>query len=161
MTRHSCPRTAAYRRSSTRAAMAVGWALLAAVGVAGLASTNPVAAQGVGPGPGRVPTVEGVSAAAPPAPVVAQPVPPATVVTATSPTAVTYHSSPYGMGNPDRRAAVAVRAAMAQIGLPYEWGGDGPASGDAGFDCSGLHGRVVQGPDDGRGSRARRLRARG
>ena len=27
---------------------------------------------------------------------------------------------------------------MAQIGLPYVWGGDGPTNGDAGFDCSGL-----------------------
>ncbi len=39
---------------------------------------------------------------------------------------------------PDDRAAVAVDAALAQIGLPYVWGGDGPAAGDAGFDCSGL-----------------------
>ncbi|MFB9382178.1 NlpC/P60 family protein [Pseudonocardia petroleophila] len=35
-------------------------------------------------------------------------------------------------------AAVAVDAALAQLGLPYEWGGDGPAAGDTGFDCSGL-----------------------
>jgi hypothetical protein len=39
---------------------------------------------------------------------------------------------------PDARAAVALRAAMAQLGLPYQWGGDGPTAGDAGFDCSGL-----------------------
>jgi cell wall-associated NlpC family hydrolase len=39
---------------------------------------------------------------------------------------------------PDGRARVAISAAMAQIGLPYIWGGDGPAAGDAGFDCSGL-----------------------
>lgn len=35
-----------------------------------------------------------------------------------------------------------VRAAIAfacdQLGLPYVWGGDGPANGDRGFDCSGL-----------------------
>lgn len=39
---------------------------------------------------------------------------------------------------PDARAAVALGVAMAQIGLPYQWGGDGPTAGDAGFDCSGL-----------------------
>lgn len=39
---------------------------------------------------------------------------------------------------PDQRAQVAIRTAMAQIGLPYVWGGDGPTNGDAGFDCSGL-----------------------
>ncbi|KDA41070.1 NlpC/P60 family protein [Frankia sp. B2] len=35
-------------------------------------------------------------------------------------------------------AAVAVDYATAQLGLPYQWGGDGPTAGDAGFDCSGL-----------------------
>lgn len=35
-------------------------------------------------------------------------------------------------------ATVAVEAALAQLGLPYEWGGDGPAAGETGFDCSGL-----------------------
>ena len=39
---------------------------------------------------------------------------------------------------PDQRAQVAISTAMAQIGLPYVWGGDGPTNGDAGFDCSGL-----------------------
>jgi cell wall-associated NlpC family hydrolase len=39
---------------------------------------------------------------------------------------------------PDTRAAVAIRTALAQIGLPYVWGGNGPTNGDAGFDCSGL-----------------------
>jgi cell wall-associated NlpC family hydrolase len=39
---------------------------------------------------------------------------------------------------PDQRAQVAIGTAMAQIGLPYVWGGDGPTNGDAGFDCSGL-----------------------
>ncbi|MEU9823301.1 NlpC/P60 family protein [Pseudonocardia alni] len=28
--------------------------------------------------------------------------------------------------------------ARGQLGLPYLWGGDGPAAGEAGFDCSGL-----------------------
>ena len=39
---------------------------------------------------------------------------------------------------PDQRAQIAINTAMAQIGLPYVWGGDGPTNGDAGFDCSGL-----------------------
>jgi hypothetical protein len=39
---------------------------------------------------------------------------------------------------PDQRAQVAIKTAMAQLGLPYVWGGDGPTNGDAGFDCSGL-----------------------
>lgn len=34
--------------------------------------------------------------------------------------------------------AAAVAFARAQIGLPYEWGGDGPGAGDKGYDCSGL-----------------------
>ncbi|MFC7657017.1 NlpC/P60 family protein [Pseudonocardia benzenivorans] len=47
-------------------------------------------------------------------------------------------SAEFTSGLPDDRAAVAVRTAMAQIGLPYQWGGNGPAAGDEGFDCSGL-----------------------
>ncbi|MGH3913236.1 MAG: C40 family peptidase [Pseudonocardiaceae bacterium] len=38
--------------------------------------------------------------------------------------------------NPASRAAIDF--AIDQIGLPYVWGGNGPESGDAGFDCSGL-----------------------
>lgn len=33
---------------------------------------------------------------------------------------------------------MAINYACGQIGLPYEWGGNGPANGDKGFDCSGL-----------------------
>jgi hypothetical protein len=36
------------------------------------------------------------------------------------------------------RGAVAVSYARGQLGLPYLWGGDGPAAGEGGFDCSGL-----------------------
>lgn len=35
-------------------------------------------------------------------------------------------------------ALTAVTYARGQLGLPYQWGGDGPAVGDTGFDCSGL-----------------------
>ena len=39
---------------------------------------------------------------------------------------------------PGTAAAVAIAFALVQRGLPYIWGGDGPLSGEAGFDCSGL-----------------------
>ncbi|MEU1627061.1 bifunctional lytic transglycosylase/C40 family peptidase [Streptomyces sp. NPDC020096] len=39
---------------------------------------------------------------------------------------------------PTPQAATAIAYARAQLGRPYVWGGDGPAHGDAGFDCSGL-----------------------
>jgi len=42
------------------------------------------------------------------------------------------------VGIPGPAAAQAVAFARAQLGLPYQWAGDGPARGDAGFDCSGL-----------------------
>lgn len=37
-----------------------------------------------------------------------------------------------------RQAVRAVTFAINQLGLPYVWGGDGPAHGQRGFDCSGL-----------------------
>ncbi|WP_194923124.1 C40 family peptidase [Catenulispora pinisilvae] len=39
---------------------------------------------------------------------------------------------------PNPAAAAAIAFATRQLGLPYVWGGNGPAKGDAGFDCSGL-----------------------
>jgi len=39
---------------------------------------------------------------------------------------------------PGTAAAAAIDFALAQRGLPYVWGGNGPLEGDAGFDCSGL-----------------------
>ncbi|MGL5858154.1 MAG: C40 family peptidase [Angustibacter sp.] len=35
-------------------------------------------------------------------------------------------------------ARTAIDYAQAQLGLPYQWGGDGPTHGEDGFDCSGL-----------------------
>ncbi|WP_049579975.1 NlpC/P60 family protein [Streptomyces sp. SBT349] len=35
-------------------------------------------------------------------------------------------------------ALAAINYATGQLGLPYLWGGDGPAQGEDGFDCSGL-----------------------
>ena len=54
------------------------------------------------------------------------------------PGAVEQREARFTSAAPDQRAQVAVNTAMAQIGLPYVWGGDGPTNGDAGFDCSGL-----------------------
>ena len=42
------------------------------------------------------------------------------------------------MPGSNAEARTAIDYARAQIGLPYQWGGDGPAAGDRGFDCSGL-----------------------
>ncbi|GAA1990387.1 hypothetical protein GCM10009838_61950 [Catenulispora subtropica] len=39
---------------------------------------------------------------------------------------------------PNPIAASAIAFAARQLGLPYVWGGNGPAKGDAGYDCSGL-----------------------
>ncbi|SDH12639.1 Cell wall-associated hydrolase, NlpC family [Pseudonocardia oroxyli] len=39
---------------------------------------------------------------------------------------------------PDGRAQTAIDAALGQLGVPYQWGGNGPGAGDTGFDCSGL-----------------------
>jgi cell wall-associated NlpC family hydrolase len=39
---------------------------------------------------------------------------------------------------PSTAALQAINYAQGQLGLPYVWGGDGPAHGDPGFDCSGL-----------------------
>ncbi|MEV1083429.1 C40 family peptidase [Streptomyces sp. NPDC050211] len=39
---------------------------------------------------------------------------------------------------PTDAALQAINYAQGQLGLPYEWGGNGPGTGDAGFDCSGL-----------------------
>ena len=39
---------------------------------------------------------------------------------------------------PNPTAMAAITYACQQRGLPYVWGGDGPAAGHTGFDCSGL-----------------------
>ncbi len=39
---------------------------------------------------------------------------------------------------PNSATTMAITFACGQLGLPYVWGGNGPAGGDAGFDCSGL-----------------------
>jgi cell wall-associated NlpC family hydrolase len=135
MTRPFSAQTAVFLRVA-----AAGWAVLAAVGVAGLASTASVDA-GARQAAGGASRVERALAAEALAKVGDHPAV-ATVAARTGmaaePANVFSGLSSYATGGPDSRAAVAVRVAMAQIGLPYVWGGDGPASGDVGFDCSGL-----------------------
>ena len=139
MPRHSAPHTAAREQASTRAA--AGWALLAALGVAGLASVAPASA-GARVANGGMSTIAGVLAAAPAVlnadAKAGTPTTQAITARTAAPPPVVYQSQSYATGNPDGRAAVAVHVAMTEIGLPYVWGGDGPAGGDAGFDCSGL-----------------------
>jgi cell wall-associated NlpC family hydrolase len=53
--------------------------------------------------------------------------------------AATYRAPALGTENaPGPAALQALNYAQGQLGLPYEWGGNGPAHGDPGFDCSGL-----------------------
>jgi cell wall-associated NlpC family hydrolase len=62
--------------------------------------------------------------------------------------AATYRTAPASDAGPtagpadadgaDAPARRALAFAHHQLGLPYLWGGDGPAHGDPGFDCSGL-----------------------
>jgi cell wall-associated NlpC family hydrolase len=63
---------------------------------------------------------------------------PSTDVTVPAGPAAQLRQAAFTSAAPDQRAALAIRTALAQIGLPYVWGGDGPTNGDAGFDCSGL-----------------------
>lgn len=46
--------------------------------------------------------------------------------------------SPAASAGTGTAAQLAVDYARGQLGLPYLWGGNGPARGDGGFDCSGL-----------------------
>lgn len=39
---------------------------------------------------------------------------------------------------PVSHSPASVDLALAQVGTPYVWGGNGPANGDVGVDCSGL-----------------------
>jgi cell wall-associated NlpC family hydrolase len=64
--------------------------------------------------------------------------PPATGATVPAGPAAQLRQAAFTAAAPDQRASFAIRTALAQIGLPYVWGGDGPTNGDAGFDCSGL-----------------------
>lgn len=51
------------------------------------------------------------------------------------------YQSPTTVGGDNHASPAALEAiayAEGQLGLPYLWGGDGPAAGEDGFDCSGL-----------------------
>jgi cell wall-associated NlpC family hydrolase len=121
------------RESSRETRIAIAtWAVVLTIGVTGF-----------GPMP-RLHTATPVLAAdvtaVPPAQqtVVASPTAATTTTTAPLVPAGVMQPATFTTDLPDGRAAVAVATAMAQIGLPYVWGGDGPTNGEAGFDCSGL-----------------------
>ncbi len=142
MTCHATAR----RASSSPRAMIVGWAVIAAAGVVGLASLPPTgAADQTAIAPPTVLTA--ATATASPAVfaagrVAGSPSAGETASGTTTPAVAQLASAaataePAGAGQA-ARIAVALRLALAQVGLPYVWGGNGPSNGDAGFDCSGL-----------------------
>ena len=123
MTRHPAARL------SLHGAIAAGWTVLAAVGVAAIAS-DPAAAS-----PVQAATVLAADTSPVAAPLVTSR---ATQAASSTPVAGARTASTVTTAAPADRAVVALRSALAQIGLPYVWGGNGPSHGDAGFDCSGL-----------------------
>ena len=88
-------------------------------------------------GPGRRPATE-TAAPAPATEAAAEPTTAAGTGAIASVPAARLRQAAFTTDAPDTRAVVAIRTALAQIGLPYVWGGNGPTNGDAGFDCSGL-----------------------
>ena len=132
------------RRAARGGANVAVWVLAVAFGVGALGVVPSAAPEtfyaGQGPRFPAVPAVPAVRAVdAPPLPT--PPVPgrlaaPTPVTTTAAP--VAYREATFVSSAPDGRAFVAIRTAMAQLGLPYVWGGDGPSNGDDGFDCSGL-----------------------
>jgi cell wall-associated NlpC family hydrolase len=100
-----------------------------------LPTADPVSPSAVLPELPNLPTIG--PAPAPTATESAAPQPGAGSVVAPDPTAQ-LRQTEFTTDAPDVRAASAIKTALAQIGLPYIWGGNGPTNGDAGFDCSGL-----------------------
>ena len=125
MTRHPAARL------SLHGAIAAGWTVLAAVGVAAIAA-DPAAAS---PVQAVTQTVLAANTSPSAAPLVTAP---ATQAAPSTSAGVARTSSAVTTAAPADRAVVALRSALAQIGLPYVWGGNGPTNGDRGFDCSGL-----------------------
>ncbi len=141
--RHRHPRRETESESHRRAATAVGVVVTLALTVGNVvlgpivfrdtavpvSDTTTLAVQ-PDAGAGSAPSEQVFDAATSPGSV--------TDASAASPAPVEQRPARFTNALPDQRAQVAIRTAMAQLGLPYVWGGDGPSNGHAGFDCSGL-----------------------
>ncbi len=114
------------------AAVAIGTVTFAAVPSAG-AAPSPISTAALTTSTPASTTYRPLHASSP---AVAEPVPAGTVAVAPAPVAAL--PMPTTTAEPGTAAAVAIAFALAQRGLPYVWGGDGPGAGEAGFDCSGL-----------------------
>jgi cell wall-associated NlpC family hydrolase len=110
--------------------LVAGWAVLAAVGIVGLAI--PGAADSAQPAPSTVRTAL-AAAESPMSPAIPAPTPVAAAAKAAPAAGAQPAANPAA-----NRTLAALKIALAQVGLPYVWGGNGPTNGDAGFDCSGL-----------------------
>lgn len=123
------------RRTRRPTRTSIDAAMLIVIMVGTGASTAPV---GVGVGATPAAQIEQAPALADPIRLVSADSAAPLVKPTVAATPAELRAAPFTTALPSGRAGVAVATAMAQIGLPYVWGGNGLSAGDAGFDCSGL-----------------------